>query len=154
MQQMIIFIAVCTETRGAERRMQTQGGEASAYRRGTSHHTCPHALRHTHTLARTQSLFDTHTRYTSSSGVTFSPLPSPVVRQCDRNPCGRGATCQEAPGSYRCLCPPGWTGRTCQLGQWVRISRQTPPDGLLVGICLVYTVTVHTCLCLFQCKSE
>ncbi|XP_041653857.1 protein jagged-1b isoform X2 [Cheilinus undulatus] len=38
-----------------------------------------------------------------------------AVRQCDRSPCGRGATCEETPGGYRCLCPLGWTGRTCQL---------------------------------------
>lgn len=40
------------------------------------------------------------------------------MRHCDRSPCGPGATCQEAPGGYQCLCPPGWSGRTCQLGQW------------------------------------
>lgn len=46
-----------------------------------------------------------------------------AVRQCDRSPCGRGATCEETPGGYHCLCPPGWSGRTCQLGQWVRIQQ-------------------------------
>lgn len=48
--------------------------------------------------------------------VVFSLFPA--VKQCDRSPCGHGATCQEAPGGFQCLCPPGWTGRTCQLGQW------------------------------------
>uniref|UniRef100_A0A3Q3GYT2 Delta-like protein n=1 Tax=Kryptolebias marmoratus TaxID=37003 RepID=A0A3Q3GYT2_KRYMA len=37
-----------------------------------------------------------------------------IGEQCDRSPCGRGATCQES-GS-RCSCPPGFSGKFCQSG--------------------------------------
>ncbi len=40
-----------------------------------------------------------------------------AVLQCDSSPCGRGATCQETPQGFQCVCPPFWTGRTCQLGK-------------------------------------
>ena len=124
-QQIIIFITVCTETRGAEKRMKTRAAKASAYqwwRGGTDSVT--HTYTHTHTHTHNISLICTHTlplhrpvAHVQCFLVLFS-----AVRQCDRSPCGRGATCQEAPGGYRCLCPPGWTGRTCQLGQWVTIK--------------------------------
>ena len=73
-----------------------------------------------HRLSDTQnaSLIFTHTFPLHTPVINVLCFIFPAVKQCDRSPCGRGATCQEAPGGYKCLCPPGWTGRTCQLGQF------------------------------------
>lgn len=73
---------------------------------------------YTHSQCVWYSHTNTHSHYTDQQFMydIFSLCLLTAVRQCDRSPCGRGATCQEAPGGYRCLCPPGWTGRTCQLG--------------------------------------
>lgn len=81
---------------------------------------------HRHSDTRTHkmiSLIFTHRFPLHRPVVHVKYFLFPAVRQCDRSPCGRGATCQETPGGYRCLCPPGWTGRTCQLGQWVRVKQ-------------------------------
>ena len=74
-QQIIIFITVCTETRGAEKRMKTRAAKASAYqwwRGGTDSVT--HTYTHTHT--HTQHIFDMHAHtpitQTSSSCTMFS----------------------------------------------------------------------------------
>ena len=39
---------------------------------------------------------------------------------CIPNPCQNGGSCvfDEPTGSFRCYCPPGYTGRTCDAGKF------------------------------------
>ncbi|KAH3813031.1 hypothetical protein DPMN_141479 [Dreissena polymorpha] len=37
--------------------------------------------------------------------------------ECDRFPCGNGATCINTLGSYYCNCPAGFSGIDCRTGQ-------------------------------------
>ncbi|KAF4802579.1 Protein jagged-1 [Turdus rufiventris] len=37
------------------------------------------------------------------------------IDDCTPNPCGHGGTCQDLVDGFKCICPPQWTGKTCQL---------------------------------------
>ena len=39
------------------------------------------------------------------------------INECAKSPCKNGATCQNLPGSYRCNCKSGYSGRNCQTGE-------------------------------------
>lgn len=39
------------------------------------------------------------------------------IDDCSPNPCGHGGTCQDLVDGFKCICPPQWTGKTCQLGK-------------------------------------
>lgn len=34
------------------------------------------------------------------------------------SPCLHGGSCFNTMGSFRCTCPPQWTGERCETGQW------------------------------------
>ncbi|NXK87177.1 FBLN7 protein, partial [Formicarius rufipectus] len=36
------------------------------------------------------------------------------IDDCSSNPCANGGTCVDGDQSYTCLCPPGWSGPSCQ----------------------------------------
>ncbi|XP_027759843.1 fibulin-7-like [Empidonax traillii] len=47
------------------------------------------------------------------------------IDDCSSNPCANSGTCVDGDQSYTCLCPPGWSGPTCQspiYSYWVTPS--------------------------------
>lgn len=36
--------------------------------------------------------------------------------ECELSPCAQGGTCVDLENGFKCLCPPQWTGKTCQIG--------------------------------------
>lgn len=36
--------------------------------------------------------------------------------ECASSPCAQGGTCIDMENGFECLCPPQWTGKTCQIG--------------------------------------
>ncbi|XP_009072795.1 PREDICTED: fibulin-7-like, partial [Acanthisitta chloris] len=47
------------------------------------------------------------------------------IDDCSSNPCANSGTCVDDDQSYTCLCPPGWSGPTCQspiYSYWVTLS--------------------------------
>ncbi len=41
------------------------------------------------------------------------------IDDCLSSPCNNGATCLDGVHKYTFLCSPGFTGITCQKGQWL-----------------------------------
>ena len=39
------------------------------------------------------------------------------VNECATTPCKNGAACVNLPGSYRCHCKSGFTGKKCETGK-------------------------------------
>ena len=48
--------------------------------------------------------------------MVFSPYFSVDVDECTTTPCKNGAACINLPGSYRCDCNSGYTGKHCESG--------------------------------------
>ncbi|RUS74268.1 hypothetical protein EGW08_017970 [Elysia chlorotica] len=40
------------------------------------------------------------------------------VNECASSPCEHGGTCTDQVGGFSCLCPAGFSGQSCQQGQW------------------------------------
>lgn len=44
------------------------------------------------------------------------------INECEtKEPCQNGGTCKNLPGTYKCSCQPGYTGRNCQKGVYRHI---------------------------------
>lgn len=54
-----------------------------------------------------------------SINYTCMMLSSSGIDDCQSGPCANGGTCSDLIGSFKCLCPSGYTGETCQIGKSV-----------------------------------
>lgn len=61
-------------------------------------------------------------------------------QQCD---CQKGVPCD--PASGLCLCPPGRTGATCDLGEW-RVLLRVGPEGRSPSIAHIQSCGLGTCM--------
>ena len=41
------------------------------------------------------------------------------INECTKNPCKNGAQCANLPGTYRCDCKSGYTGKHCETGDLI-----------------------------------
>ena len=41
------------------------------------------------------------------------------IDDCKPNPCANGAACIDGLLDYDCICTAGWTGKTCNVGEWI-----------------------------------
>lgn len=56
--------------------------------------------------------------YSITESEYFCYLWSPLGEsQCDANTCSNGGTCYDHGDAFRCACPPGWGGNTCNTGE-------------------------------------
>lgn len=53
--------------------------------------------------------------------------------QCDEATCNNGGTCYDEVDTFKCMCPGGWEGTTCNIGNLLPLG----------GICCVSEVLCH-----------
>ncbi|XP_068059072.1 fibulin-7-like isoform X1 [Anomalospiza imberbis] len=105
------------------------------------------------------------------------------IDDCSSNPCANSGTCVDGNQSYTCLCPPGWSGPSCQspiYSYWVTLSNtsfsrqprcaegrsgsrrcscdtgfQLQPGGVCQDVdeCQLYQSSPQTQICLHDCLN-
>ncbi|XP_039577420.1 fibulin-7-like [Passer montanus] len=105
------------------------------------------------------------------------------IDDCSSNPCANSGTCVDGNQSYTCLCPPGWSGASCQspiYSYWVTLSNtsfnrqprcaegrsgsrrcscdtgfQLQPGGVCQDVdeCQLYQSSPQTQICLHDCLN-
>ena len=75
----------------------------------------------------------------------------PILYCAGQNPCYSGGTCIELnfPGTFRCKCPPGWTGKLCNQQAVTEVAQGGVTTELLVIIFVSIFAVLCKC-CLFK----
>ena len=67
--------------------------------------------------------------------------PRPGDSQCDEATCNNGGTCYDEGDAFKCMCPGGWEGTTCNIGMFRPCScggrRASECLGPLSGACVL-----------------
>lgn len=77
------------------------------------------------TWCRCQGVAIAYRCYDESRRVCAPSTPDLIVwflswlgeSQCDATTCSNGGTCYDHGDTFRCACPPGWGGNTCNTGE-------------------------------------
>lgn len=70
--------------------------------------------------------------------------------QCDSSTCANGGTCYDHGDSFRCACPSGWGGSTCNTGE---TETKTPPCWAYI-VCIFLTISLSLSLAMnSSCES-
>jgi hypothetical protein len=94
------------------------------------------------------SVLPTHTFPVSLASLSSPPQPpwtpksSLLPAQQGPSPCEHGGSCINTPGSFNCLCLPGYTGSRCEADHNECLSQPCHPG----STCLDLLATFH-CLC-------
>uniref|UniRef100_A0A182MY58 Uncharacterized protein n=1 Tax=Anopheles dirus TaxID=7168 RepID=A0A182MY58_9DIPT len=63
------------------------------------------------------------------------------IDECERQPCGNGATCINEAGSFRCICPPEMTGASCgdplNTNALTIALKKVPPEMFYVAVSII-----------------
>lgn len=72
----------------------------------------------------------------TSRGSHRYVLP-PGDSQCDEATCNNGGTCYDEGDAFKCMCPGGWEGTTCNIGNFF-------PAKCLLASCWVWVLPFQT----------
>ncbi|CAG9759563.1 unnamed protein product [Ceutorhynchus assimilis] len=72
-----------------------------------------------------------------------TPVPPPPSPGCSGSPCANGGTCHDISGGFRCTCPSGFTGLTCER----RLGVCEPSQCENGGVCSVAQGAPHGFRC-------
>jgi protocadherin Fat 1/2/3 len=83
------------------------------------------------------------------------------VDECEKQPCGNGATCINEAGSFRCICPPNVTGASCgdplYSNSIISKLHNLSPDVwayIIAGIAFLVILVLMTILCCCWCHRK
>lgn len=71
------------------------------------------------------------------------------IKECVKNPCRNGATCQNTLGSYQCSCKPGFTGRNCETN-----IDDCKPSKFSSSWCVTAKARRKTCKRILSCRTH
>ena len=74
-------------------------------------------------------------------GLGSRRSPRPGDSQCDEATCNNGGTCYDEGDAFKCMCPGGWEGTTCNIGTFCPCGcgacRASESLGPLSGACVL-----------------